>query len=114
MDARGLGKAIKPRPVIVGLDPAIHAADKSAWTTGSSPVVTRWISATVRRLAGGLRRLGTCPRRGDETCAFGGIRKQPRRNENRVLARLEKHSPTMVLDGFYGTPRKLHLNGVEP
>src|SRR4029077_6264968 len=24
--------------VIAGLDPAIHAADKSAWTTGSSPV----------------------------------------------------------------------------
>jgi hypothetical protein len=28
------------RLVIAGLDPAIHAADKSAWTTGSSPVVT--------------------------------------------------------------------------
>jgi len=27
--------------VIAGLDPAIHAADKSAWTTGSSPVVTK-------------------------------------------------------------------------
>jgi hypothetical protein len=26
--------------VIAGLDPAIHVADKSAWTTGSSPVVT--------------------------------------------------------------------------
>jgi hypothetical protein len=26
--------------VIAGLDPAIHAADKSVWTTGSSPVVT--------------------------------------------------------------------------
>jgi hypothetical protein len=23
------------------LDPAIHVADKSAWTTGSSPVVTK-------------------------------------------------------------------------
>jgi hypothetical protein len=26
--------------VIAGLDPAIDAVDKSAWTTGSSPVVT--------------------------------------------------------------------------
>jgi hypothetical protein len=26
--------------VIAGLDPAIHVADKLAWTTGSSPVVT--------------------------------------------------------------------------
>jgi len=26
--------------VNAGLDPAIDAADKSAWTTGSSPVVT--------------------------------------------------------------------------
>jgi hypothetical protein len=27
--------------VIAGLDPAIHVADKAAWTTGSSPVVTK-------------------------------------------------------------------------
>jgi hypothetical protein len=26
--------------IIAGLDPAIHAADQSAWTTGSSSVVT--------------------------------------------------------------------------
>jgi hypothetical protein len=26
---------------IAGLDPAIHAASGAAWTTGSSPVVTR-------------------------------------------------------------------------
>jgi hypothetical protein len=27
--------------VLMSNDPAIHAADKSAWTTGSSPVVTK-------------------------------------------------------------------------
>jgi hypothetical protein len=27
--------------VIAGLDPAIHAADKSAWTAGLSPAVTK-------------------------------------------------------------------------
>jgi hypothetical protein len=27
--------------VLMSNDPAIHVADKSAWTTGSSPVVTK-------------------------------------------------------------------------
>ncbi|MGA7791255.1 MAG: hypothetical protein WCA56_24140 [Xanthobacteraceae bacterium] len=40
--------------VIAGLDPAIHAAENSVWTTGSSPVVTRKRSGAIAEIAGGL------------------------------------------------------------
>jgi hypothetical protein len=41
MDHRVKPGGDETRYVIAGLDPAIHAADASAWTTGSSPVVTK-------------------------------------------------------------------------
>jgi hypothetical protein len=38
-----------PMPVIAGLDPAIHSIRRSAWTTGSSPVVTKVISSRYEK-----------------------------------------------------------------